>query len=67
MAEFSRRGFLTVMGAAGVGGAVGLPAEAQGVRRPAGPDFDLFRLAYGFEQATKAKRTPVSTPPLDGR
>jgi Asp-tRNA(Asn)/Glu-tRNA(Gln) amidotransferase A subunit family amidase len=57
MAEFSRRGFLTVMGAAGVGGAVGLPAEAQGVRRPAGPDFDLIDASVsGIHHAMRTGR-----------
>jgi len=26
-----------------------------------------LRIAYGFEQATHARKPPQSTPPLDGR
>jgi len=27
----------------------------------------LLRIAYGFEQATHARKPPQSTPPLNGR
>jgi amidase len=45
---------------------IGVPVGIEFLGRP-WSEPRLIRLAYGFEQATKARRTPVSTPPLNGR
>jgi Asp-tRNA(Asn)/Glu-tRNA(Gln) amidotransferase A subunit family amidase len=44
---------------------IGVPVGLEFLGRP-WSEPQLLRLAYGFERATHARRTPVSTPPLDG-
>ena len=51
------------------------PTEASPVGVPVGIEFlgqpfsepQLLQIAYGFEQATHARKPPQSTPPLNGR
>lgn len=44
---------------------IGVPVGVEFLGRPFS-EFDLIRLAYGFEQATGHRRPPVSTPSLPG-
>jgi Asp-tRNA(Asn)/Glu-tRNA(Gln) amidotransferase A subunit family amidase len=51
------------------------PTESAPIGVPVGIEFlgpafsepQLFQIAYGFEQATHARKPPQSTPPLNGR
>jgi Asp-tRNA(Asn)/Glu-tRNA(Gln) amidotransferase A subunit family amidase len=42
-----------------------LPIGIQFVGRPFS-DLDVLRVAYGYEQASRRRKTPESTPPLPG-
>lgn len=44
---------------------IGVPIGVEFLGRPFS-EFDLIRLAYGYEQQTKHRRPPVSTPSLPG-
>ncbi len=44
---------------------IGVPVCVEFLGRPFS-EFRLIGLAYAFEQATKHRRLPVSTPPLPG-
>jgi len=45
---------------------IGVPVGIEFLGQPFG-EPQLLRIAYGFEQATQARKPPQSTPPLDGR
>jgi amidase len=55
-------GFSTPTESAPIGVPVGIEFLGQPFTEP-----QLLRIAYGFEQATHARKPPQSTPPLNGR